>query len=365
MKIAVAADHAGAGIREDIAEVIRNAGHEAIVLGAELNRPDDDYPIFAKLVGDAIAAGRAERAVLICGSGAGVTVAANKLPGVRACVAHDIYTAHQMVEHDCCNVLTLGARAVGTEPAKEYVRAFVNATFSGAERHRRRLGEVLELEREQHPNPLKALHEAGQSIWLDYIRRALLETGTLARYISGLWVTGLTSNPTIFEHAIAGSGDYDDAIARRLDRELSTEELFFEIALEDILAAADLFRPVYEATGGADGFVSLEVSPTLADDTEGTIAEAKRLHGQAARPNVLIKVPGTKAGVVAIEELIAAGIPINVTLLFSREHYLAAADAYLKGLERRVEKERTPEHRLGRLAVRLALGRRFRAEAAG
>jgi ribose 5-phosphate isomerase B len=130
LKIAVAADHAGASIREDIAEVIRNAGHQVIVLGAELNRPDDDYPT-SELIGDAIAAGRAERAVLICGSGAGVTVAANKLPGVRACVAHDIYTAHQMVEHDCCNVMTLGARAVGAEPAKEYVRAFVNATFSG------------------------------------------------------------------------------------------------------------------------------------------------------------------------------------------------------------------------------------------
>ena len=138
VKIAVAADHAGKEIREDIAKVIRNAGHEAIVLGAELNRPDDDYPIFAELIGDAIAAGRAERAVLICGSGAGVTVAANKLPGVRACVAHDIYSAHQMVEHDCCNVMTLGARAVGAEPAKEYVRAFVNATFSGADRHRPR-----------------------------------------------------------------------------------------------------------------------------------------------------------------------------------------------------------------------------------
>jgi transaldolase len=342
LKIAVAADHAGAGIREDLAKVIRDAGHDAIVLGAELNRPDDDYPIFATLVGDAIAAGRAERAVLICGSGAGVTVAANKLPGVRACVAHDIYTAHQMVEHDCCNVLTLGARAIGVEPAKEYVRAFVNATFSGADRHRRRLGEVIELERAQHPNPLKTLHEAGQSIWLDYIRRALLETGTLARYISGLWVTGLTSNPTIFEHAIAGSGDYDEVIARRLDRRLSTEQLFFEIALEDIIAAADLFRPVYEATGGADGFVSLEVSPTLADDAEDTIAEAKRLHEQAARPNVFIKVPGTKVGLVAIEELIAAGIPINVTLLFSREHYLAAAEAYFKGLERRIEKGASP-----------------------
>jgi transaldolase / glucose-6-phosphate isomerase len=342
LRIAVAADHAGAVIRDDLAEVIRNAGHQAIVLGAEINRPDDDYPVFAKLVGDAIAAGRADRAVLICGSGAGVTVAANKLPGVRASLAPDVYTAHQMVEHDCCNVMTLGARAIGIEPAKELVRAFVGAAFSGAERHRRRLGEVLELEREQHQNPLKALHEAGQSIWLDNIRRALLETGTLARYISGLWVTGLTSNPTIFEHAIAGSADYDDAIARRLDRRLSTEDLFFEIALEDIIAAAELFRPVYEATAGADGFVSLEVSPTLADDTEGTIAEARRLHKAAARPNVLIKVPGTEAGVVAIEELIYAGIPINVTLLFSREHYLAAADAYLKGLERRVEKGASP-----------------------
>jgi ribose 5-phosphate isomerase B len=123
VKIAVAADHAGAGIREDIAEVIRDAGHEAIVLGAELNRPDDDYPIFAQLVGDAIAAGRAERAILICGSGAGVTVAANKLPGVRACVAPDIYTAHQMVEHDCCNVLTLGAR--GRRGARQGIRAGV------------------------------------------------------------------------------------------------------------------------------------------------------------------------------------------------------------------------------------------------
>ena len=314
-----------------------------MVLGAELNRADDDYPTFAKLVGDAIAAGRAERAVLICGSGAGVTVAANKLPGVRASIAHDTYTAHQMVEHDACNVMTLGARVIGVELAKACVQAFVGATFSGAERHRRRLSEVLEIERAQHPNPLAALHRAGQSIWLDNIRRALLETGTLARYISTLSVTGLTSNPTIFEHAIAGSADYDDAIVERLDRRLATPELFFELALEDIVAAAELFRPIFDATGGGDGFVSLEVSPTLADDTEGTIVEAKRLHAQAARPNVLIKVPGTRAGVVAIEELIFAGIPINVTLLFSREHYLAAAEAYQKGLERRITAGHSPE----------------------
>jgi transaldolase len=195
---------------------------------------------------------------------------------------------------------------------------------------------VLQIERGQYPGPLYRLHQAGQSIWLDHIRRALLESGTLARYIATLSVTGLTSNPTIFEHAIAESTDYDAAIAARHNAGLSAEQLFFELAIEDLQAAADLFRPVHEATFGMDGFVSLEVSPTLADDAAGTIAEARRLHAQAARPNLFIKVPGTEAGAHAIEELIFAGIPINVTLLFSREHYLTAAEAYLRGLERRL-----------------------------
>ena len=337
MRVAVAADHTGTAIRDDIAASHSVGRACAIVLGNEINAPDDDYPRFAKLVGDAIAGGRADRGILICGSGAGVTVAANKLPGVRAALAPDVYTAHQMVEHDFCNVMTLGARTIGPDLAREFAEAFVNAEFSGEGRHRRRLGEVIQLEREQHVNPLKGLHEAGQSIWLDNISHALLTSGTLARYISSLWVTGLTSNPTIFERAIAGSSDYDEAILKRLNRDLSTEQLFVEIAIEDIIAAAGLFRPVFEATAGADGFVSLEVSPNLADDANGTIAEAKHLHAEAARPNVLIKVPGTKAGTVAIEELIFAGIPVNVTLLFSRDHYLAAADAYMRGLERRLE----------------------------
>jgi transaldolase len=345
LRIAVASDHGGLPLRDEVAGTIREAGHEVIVLGAGENTPTDDYPEFARLVGDALAAGRVERAVLICGSGAGVTVAANKLPGVRAALAPDTYTGHQMVEHDLCNVLTLGARIIGPEPAKEIVRAFVKAGFSGAERHRRRLGQVLEIEQAQHPGPLRTLHEAGQSIWLDHIRRSLLESGTLARYIADLAVTGLTSNPTIFEHAIAESTDYDAAIATRLDAGLSSEQLFFELAVEDLRAAADLFRPIWEATAGIDGFVSLEVSPTLADDAAGTIAEAKRLHARAARPNLFIKVPGTRAGAAAIEELIFAGIPINVTLLFSREHYLAAAEAYMRGLERR---------RAGGLDVRVA-----------
>ncbi len=184
---------------------------------------------------------------------------------------------------------------------------------------------------------LKKLHDSGQSIWLDSISRELLESGTFAGYVADLCVTGLTSNPTIFERAISGSNAYDEAISSRKGKSLTPEQLFFEIALHDITEAADLLRPVYDASGGVDGFASIEVSPTLADDAKGTSAEGKALFARAERPNVLIKVPGTAEGLVAIEELIAAGIPINVTLLFSRGHYKGAAEAYLRGIERRVE----------------------------
>jgi transaldolase len=185
-------------------------------------------------------------------------------------------------------------------------------------------------------NALNRLHELGQSVWLDNIRRELLTSGTLAQWIAELSVTGLTSNPTIFEHAISQGSDYDAAIGAQARDGRSPEDVFFAVALEDITAAADLFRSEHEHSAGIDGFVSLEVSPRLADDAEGTIAAAKQLAAAANRPNVFIKVPGTEAGLVAIEELIFAGIPINVTLLFSREHYLGCAYAYLKGLERRV-----------------------------
>ena len=180
------------------------------------------------------------------------------------------------------------------------------------------------------------LHEVGQSIWLDNITRDLLESGTLARYIAELSVTGLTSNPTIFDHAIKGSSDYDAAIRSKLKTGKSGEALFFELALSDIARAADLFRPVFDRTRGVDGWVSLEVSPLLAYDTKTTLAVAKELHARAGRPNLFIKIPGTPQGLPAIEEAIFAGVPINVTLLFSREHYLAAAEAYLRGIERRI-----------------------------
>jgi transaldolase len=180
------------------------------------------------------------------------------------------------------------------------------------------------------------LNDAGQSLWLDNIARDLLTSGTLKRYIDELSITGLTSNPTIFDHAIKNSASYDEAIRKRLKAGKSGEGLFFEIALEDITQAADLFRPIHERTSGVDGWISLEVSPVLAHDAKTTLAEAKDLHRRAARPNLFIKIPGTKEGLPAIEEAIFTGVPVNVTLLFSREHYLAAADAYLRGVERRI-----------------------------
>jgi transaldolase len=181
------------------------------------------------------------------------------------------------------------------------------------------------------------LHNLGQSLWLDNITRELLNSGTLKRYIDELSVTGLTSNPTIFEHAIKNSAAYDSTIREKLVEGKSEDALFFEVALEDLTRAADLFQPVYDRTDGVDGWVSLEVSPLLAYDTASTLAAAKDLHARAGRPNLLIKIPGTKEGLPAIEEAIFAGIPINVTLLFSREHYLAAAEAFLRGIERRME----------------------------
>jgi transaldolase len=185
-------------------------------------------------------------------------------------------------------------------------------------------------------NATQQLHDLGQSLWLDNITRGLLTSGTLSRYIREFSVTGLTSNPTIFDQAIKSAGFYDDAIRKKAVEGKAGEALFFELALEDLTQAADLFRPIHDATGGVDGWVSLEVSPLLAEDTAGTIKAAARLHARAQRPNLFIKIPGTRAGIPAIEETIFAGVPVNVTLLFSREQYIAAAEAYMRGIERRL-----------------------------
>jgi len=186
-------------------------------------------------------------------------------------------------------------------------------------------------------NPTKELHDLGQSLWLDNITRKLVNGGTLQRYIDELSVTGLTSNPTIFDHAIKNSADYDSDISRSASRAEPPENLFFELALGDLTRAADLFRPIFDRTDGVDGWASLEVSPVLAHDTNRTLAAARDLYQRGGKPNLFIKIPGTPEGLPAIEEAIFAGVPINVTLLFSREQYVATAEAYLRGVERRIE----------------------------
>ena len=189
------------------------------------------------------------------------------------------------------------------------------------------------------------LHDLGQSLWLDNITREILDNGTLTRYIGELSVTGLTSNPTIFDHAMTHGNSYDKEIAKLMSSGLSAEEAFFEMAIEDLRRAADLFAPIHQRTATVDGWVSLEVSPLLAYDAKTTVEVAKTLHQKAARPNLFIKIPGTPEGKAAIEEAIFSGVSVNVTLLFSREHYLGAAEAYMRGLERRVEAGLSPDVR--------------------
>lgn len=188
-----------------------------------------------------------------------------------------------------------------------------------------------------------ALHALGQSLWLDNITRALLDSGTLQRYIDELSVTGLTSNPSIYDQALKGSADFDEDIRRRLERGESGEALFFGLALQDLTRAADLLRPVHRRTRGVDGWVSLEVSPLLAHDAQRTLAAARELHACAARPNLFIKIPGTAEGLLAVEEATFAGVPVNVTMLFSALQYRAAADAWLRGIERRLDAGLSPD----------------------
>ncbi|MBL0142492.1 MAG: transaldolase [Betaproteobacteria bacterium] len=197
-------------------------------------------------------------------------------------------------------------------------------------------------------NRTRLLRDLGQSLWLDNITREILDNGTLGRYIDEFSITGLTSNPTIFEHAIGNTGAYDRSIRDKAAEGKAGEALFVELALEDLRRAADLFRPAFDASDGVDGWVSMELSPLLADDTAGSIDAAARIQRQAERPNLYVKIPGTPAGIPAIEESIYAGVPINVTLLFSREQYLAAAEAYLRGIERRMDVGRDP--RVGSVA---------------
>jgi transaldolase / glucose-6-phosphate isomerase len=337
MRIAIGSDHAGFELKEAVKAFLAEENHEVLDVGTYSTEPVD-YPDYAEAVGAALREYRAERGIILCGSGVGASMAANRIPGIRAGLCHDTYSAHQGVEHDDMNMLVLGGRVVGVELARELIRAFLNASFTGEGRHLRRLAKMTAME-----NRLRALQIFGQSVWLDYIRRSLITSGELRRLIDEDGLRGVTSNPAIFEKAVAGSADYREILEIPGARALDAKALYEKLAVRDIQDAADTLRPVYEETSKRDGYVSLEVSPFLAHDLAGTLNEAQRLWRAVGRANLMIKIPATPQGIPAIHQLISEGINVNVTLLFAQETYEQVAEAYIAGLEKLVARGGDPK----------------------
>jgi transaldolase/glucose-6-phosphate isomerase len=339
MKLILAADHAGFPLKELLKRQLQEAGYAVADLGTDSTEPVD-YPDYARKVAERVALGHGERGIFVCGSGQGGVMSANKIPGVRAALAQDVYSARQSVEHDDANVLCLGSRVLGDALAWDLTRTWLEARFSGDERHCRRLAKLAQLDTRF---PLLELQGAGQSAWVDNIRRGLLETGEFRRMVRE-GITGVTSNPTILEKAVSGSTDYEEAMQRLARQELSPREIAIRLWIHDIREASDQLRPIYDLTERLDGYASIEVDAELAMNTEGTIEEGRRLWREVDRPNVMIKVPATPAGIPAIRQLIAEGINVNITLLFSQQRYEEVMEAYLAGLEERAATGRPVDH---------------------
>ena len=327
MRVAIGSDHAGFELKEAIKAFLTAENRQVLDVGTHSKDPID-HPDFTEAVGSAVRDARAQRGIIVCGSGVGASMTANRIPGVRAALCHDTYSAHQGVEHDDMNVLVIGGRVVGVELAREVVSAFLDAIYNGNGRHVRRVAKAATVE-----NPVRTLQLFGQSVWLDYLRSSLITSGELRRLIDDDGVRGVTSNPSIFEKAVAGSGDYTALLQRPDLRTLDASALYELIVIRDVRDAADALHGVYEQTGQRDGYVSLEVSPFLAYDTAATLSEARRLWRAVDRSNLMVKVPATQQGLPAIRQLIAEGINVNVTLLFSTDTYERVALAYLAGLE--------------------------------
>ncbi|HET6316448.1 MAG TPA: transaldolase [Chloroflexota bacterium] len=334
MRIAIASDHAGFDLKQLL--LTRLAAEPDLSftdLGTHAATPPVDYPDFARAAASAVVKGEADRAIIICGSGAGACIAASKVFAARAFFAGETYTAHQAVEHDDANVLCLGERVTGPELAVEIARTFLRAQFSDKERHRRRVGKIMAIEAESH-FPVEALLREGQSIWMDNIARSMLVSGELRQLAWHDRVAGVTSNPTIFEKAMAHGPEYEAPARDLAEQGKNAEDIYWALAIEDIQGAADVLRSVYELTAGCDGYVSLENPPSIANDTQATIDMTRELWRRLGRPNVMIKIPATPEGVQAIETSIASGINVNVTLMFSVALYEEVARAYIRGLER-------------------------------
>jgi transaldolase/glucose-6-phosphate isomerase len=334
MRIAIASDHAGYELKELLKNRLSAEPDLTLVdLGVNAPSPPVDYPDYARAASEAVVRGDVDRAIVVCGSGAGACIAAGKVIGARAFFAGDTYTAHQGVEHDDGNVLCLGERVTGPELAIEIARAFVRAQFSDQERHRRRVGKIAAIEAENN-FPLEGLLRQGQSVWIDNIARSMLVSGELRRLAWEDRVAGVTSNPTIFEKAMGHGPEYEEPARALAEQGKSAEEIYWALAIEDIQGAADVERATYELTDGCDGYVSLECAPAVANNTQATIDMARDLWTRLNRPNAMIKIPATAEGIPAIEASIAMGININVTLLFAVELYEEVAHAYVRGLQR-------------------------------
>jgi transaldolase len=334
MRIAIASDHAGYQLKMLLLNRLAAEPDVSLVdLGTNAPAPPVDYPDYARAAAEAVVRGDVDRAIMVCGSGAGACMAANKVPGARAFYAGDTYTAHQGVEHDDGNVLCLGERVTGPELAVEISRAYIRAEFSDQERHRRRVGKIAAIEAESN-FPIEALMRNGQSVWMDTISREMVTSGELRQLAWNDRVAGVTSNPTIFEKAMGHGAEYEPPARRLAEQGKNAEEIYWALAIEDIQGAADILRATYELIDGRDGYVSLECAPAVANDTQATIAQAAELWTRLNRPNVMIKIPATPEGVPAIEASIASGININVTLMFSVQLYEEVARAYIRGLQR-------------------------------
>lgn len=347
MIVGIAADHGGFQLKSELSRALADAGYEVVDFGAFDLSPEDDYPDFVIPLAKAVHRGEVNRGIAVCGSGVGASVAANKVPGVKAALIHDIFSAHQGVEDDNMNMVCLGGRVTGFALAWDLTQAFLKASFVDNERHTRRLAKADALEDRLMPcdgdrqNPLLRLQAFGQSIWLDFLRRGMVSSGEIKKLIDEDGLRGITSNPSIFEKAIGGSHDYDESIRALALSGKSVDEIYRVLTVDDVQRAADLLRPVYDRSGGRDGFVSLEVSPHLARDTERTVAEARELWAAVARPNIMIKVPGTPEGLPAVQQLTSEGLNVNITLLFSVDRYREVIEACVSGLEARAAQGRS------------------------
>lgn len=352
MRVAIASDHAGVGLEQPTVDAVRAAGHEPVVVGAPVE--GDDYPDVAEAVAGALREGRAERGVVLCGSGAGVTVAANKIPLVRAALAYDTYTARQMVEHDAVNVLALGARVIGPAIAHDVVTAFISAAFSGAERHARRLGKVIELEATRIAGAGHDLRDRDQRLWVRGVTFDAIDDARVAQWIGDHGVSGVVADP----RRLAATLRTAPVVAQRLLDEhghatewrtaASTDELVTSVLLAELLPVAELLGAIHAARRGGDGYVVATLPPALHDDVGGVVAAAQQVLADAGRPNVMIDVPATRAGLGAATRLITQGVPVHLSMLFSVEHHRAALDAVAAGIEQRLDAGADP--RVGAVA---------------